>query len=688
MRNRYLQSHHLLLATIISIFALCMLVSCSDDSQEPELNDNQQHQLYNNPEKPYSYQIQGLTIHNPFYWLLESDSEATKNWLNQQSKQTEQYFLPLKKQSKKLELGTVSNIQNTSAIKHHYFYTNQKFSEFKNEWSLGHFNSLTQKVYEYPLGLTQKQKVTDLKVSTSGRYIAIQISTPTTTDFFGQLKSQFQWSIFDIANQNWTNRTFPATPEKTSFIWLDAQKFIYETPSRTKVLLANIQKDKRFDLTLIALKEDTIKNVALLASNEQLIVTTENDAKTSIVLAELKTIPSKTNVLVNKVAFQLNFIASDNNTLFFITDWAAPRKRIVSIDTTKPAKKYWREVITEKKSTLQDATLINNQWLLHYTNNTTNVLTSSTFNGRTSKEVFRDNAKSITINSHSKNKPLIEISSVSGSTLPLAIDIKNNSLSSVFPQELNTQLNIVNAKNNSKIFFYKNQKGTKIPITLISKNKITEKVQPTLLISHSLNGNNFQYRYNPLFRAFIEKGGRLAVAHTRGDNSYGDSWEKAGQQYKMNNVIDDLVSAQRWIIEHEYSSKNKLGAYTTAGNSIAFAGTLKHKNYFKAVVFNHGVYDLLLPQNINQLKLSEKQKELKQENLEQLEKINPRSNLNRARLPAILFDSQNKQNFPYVAELQNIQRANNLILLRTLGDENKENQLKQNLLFYLQELNF
>lgn len=669
---------------ILSIILICILISCDDDTQHIEPSDHTSHKLYNNLRKPHSYQINGLTVENPYFWLLDSNSEETKSWLAQQSEQTQKYYKSISSPTSKTELGTVSNYHYTTAIKNYYFYINKKFQEFEHEWLLGYFNEITFKTVEHPLQLNDDQSLVNLQVTPSGRFAAIHIKTKSGSSFFGQQQARYQWRIFDTANTDWLNRNLPITTQETSFVWIDERQFLYSNNMRTEIILANPLKNPRFDLNFIS-SQDKIESFSK-ANNTIIVNTKSHDEKNNIITAPLANIPADTSILIDKVSFKLKLVAANKNKLFFITDWAAPRKRIISVDIKKPQKKYWKEVIAQKKSILQDAILKDGIWILHYKDNTISHVDIAKANSKKTQSIFKKNDSSIKLNTGSGNTAIIEISSLAYSTQPLAVDLKNRSVANIFPQENHSTMSFSDGENKSKIHFYKNEHGTKLPITLIEKNSIKEQIKPTLLITHQVNGESFKYQYNPLLKAFIQNDGRIAVTHIRGDDSYGEAWKKAGKSYNMNNAIADLIGAQQWLVENEYSDRNTLAAYAEIGNALVFANMFQNKNHFKAIVLNQGVYDLVLPEHMNLIR-SKGNKQLGEKELDKIQGINPRKNNANVRIPTVLFTDQNRKNYPYIAELQNLQRANRPILLNNSNDKNMGERLKQTWLFLQQELN-
>src|SRR5262249_46767640 len=75
---------------------------------------------------------------------------------------------------------------------------------------------------------------------------------------------------------------------------------------------------------------------------------------------------SKPVALIDNFDSKYSFIDNDGPVFFFRTELTAPRGRVIAIDTRKPEKENWKEVIPEAKDTLESVHLVGDQFIADY----------------------------------------------------------------------------------------------------------------------------------------------------------------------------------------------------------------------------------------------------------------------------------------------------------------------------------
>lgn len=76
------------------------------------------------------------------------------------------------------------------------------------------------------------------------------------------------------------------------------------------------------------------------------------------------------------------FLGSTKNTLYFLTDADAPRRRIVAIDADNPDKTNWKEIVPQTKDPLQSARIVNRSLVAAYTQDARSAVRTFDIKGR------------------------------------------------------------------------------------------------------------------------------------------------------------------------------------------------------------------------------------------------------------------------------------------------------------------
>ena len=70
--------------------------------------------------------------------------------------------------------------------------------------------------------------------------------------------------------------------------------------------------------------------------------------------------------LIDQFENEYSFLGNDGPVFYFQTDVDAPRGRVIAIDTTKPEKPHWKEIIPQADETLRSISFVGNHFLASY----------------------------------------------------------------------------------------------------------------------------------------------------------------------------------------------------------------------------------------------------------------------------------------------------------------------------------
>jgi prolyl oligopeptidase len=93
---------------------------------------------------------------------------------------------------------------------------------------------------------------------------------------------------------------------------------------------------------------------------------------------------------------------------------------------------------------------------------------------------------------------------------------------------------------------------------------------------------------------WLERGGVFAVATLRGGNEFGESWHRAGMLDQKQHVFDDFIAAAWWLVEHRYTSPDRLAIRGASNGGLLMGAVLTQRpDLFRAVLCEFPDLDMI-----------------------------------------------------------------------------------------------
>ncbi len=145
--------------------------------------------------------------------------------------------------------------------------------------------------------------------------------------------------------------------------------------------------------------------------------------------------------------------------------------------------------------------------------------------------------------------------------------------------------------------FAKSADGTQVPMSVIHRKGLKrDGTTPALIYGYGGYGISLKpfYLGGDSFMLWLQQGGTLAIANLRGGAEYGEAWHTGGNLLHKQNVFDDFAACARYLIDNKYSSPAHMVAEGESNGGLLMGAEMtQHPSYFRAVVSQVGIYDML-----------------------------------------------------------------------------------------------
>jgi prolyl oligopeptidase len=317
------------------------------------------------------------------------------------------------------------------------------------------------------------------------------------------------------------------------------------------------------------------------------------DRRNRVFYLDLTRTDAKVVEMLNDFDAQYDFIDNDGPVFWFRTDLDAPRGRVIAIDSTRPERENWHEIIPVSEETLTGAKVLNNSFVCTYLKHARSEVKIFSLAGIFLRELELPGIGTVA-GFGGKCADTETFYSFTGFTTPGTIyrcDLAGDT-NSVFRAP---KVDFNPADYETKQVFYASKDGTRVPMFLTYKRGLKLDGQnPTLLYGYG----GFDISITPAFSVanlvWLELGGVYAVANLRGGGEYGEEWHQAGMKLHKQNVFDDFLAAGEWLVANGYTSPRKL-AISGASNGGLLIGACETQrpDLFAACLPQVGVLDML-----------------------------------------------------------------------------------------------
>lgn len=551
----------------------------------------------------------GTIVAEPYRWLEDDNSEATKEWVKEENKVTFDFLDKIPYRADWLQqLESMSNYPRYSAPSRNneYFYFSRN-------------NGLqNQSVLYRQKGLEGKpEEVLDPnKFSDDGTSSLATFSLPRDGHYavVGKSIGGSDWRTFYVMDMS----TLKYLPDSIKWVKVSGASWQgdgfyysrYPTPEKGKelstknenhmVYFHKIGTTQEQDILIYEDKANPQRfNTVFTSEDERYVFLNISDRGKGKDGNALWYFDNQSGdktfkpVIKDVSNYFYRFVEEVNGKFLISTNDGAKNSRVILVDPLNPEPSDWKTVIPEKPEVISSNSSAGGKLFVTYLKDVSSHVFVYDFNGKLEKEVKLP-ALGTANGFGGLHDDKFVFYTFTSFTFPPTIykyEIATGE-SSVFRKpelEFNPEDYVTDQ------VFYPSKDGTKIPMFIIYKKGI------------KLNGNNptilsgyggFNISINPSFSAsrisWLDQGGIYVSANLRGGSEYGEKWHQAGMRFNKQNVFDDFIAAAEYLVQKKYTSSKFLCVEGGSNGGLLIGAVINQRpDLFKVAVAQAGVMDML-----------------------------------------------------------------------------------------------
>ncbi|MCK6458670.1 MAG: prolyl oligopeptidase family serine peptidase [Planctomycetes bacterium] len=552
----------------------------------------------------------GTAVADPYRWLEEEDSPATRAWIEAQNEVTREYLddLPGRERIRgRLEsLWNIERYAIPSKAGGRYFYARN--DGLQNQYVLFVADALDAepRVLLDPNALSPDGTVAlaGRWPSPDGKHLAYALSqggsdwreiflrdVDTGTDRVDHLRwTKFSDAAWTADSKGFYYVRFPepakgeelkALSENGKIVYhaigtaQEQDKVVYERPDHPKWgIYPGVTDDGRYLVIWVDTNESR--------NNGVFVKDLANDGP----VVEL----------LDRMDAQYWPIGNDGTVFWFVTDLDAPMRRIIAIDLANPAREAWKTIVPEQPYAIEGAYVVGDRIVVHYLRRAQSRIELFHPDGTPDRAIPLPAAGSASFRRDAVGRRTDRelFFAFSGFVEPETIhryDFDAGKLSVFrrskvgFDPERFTTTQVV----------YRSRDGTPVTMFLAHRKDLRKSGDlPVLLDGYG----GFDIAITPSFSVedlvWMEMGGVLAVPNLRGGGEYGKPWHEAGMRERKQNVFDDFIAAAESLVTNGYSNRRRIAIRGTSNGGLLVGACMTQRpDLFAACIPEVGVMDML-----------------------------------------------------------------------------------------------
>jgi prolyl oligopeptidase len=542
--------------------------------------------------------LHGISITDPYRWLEDQNSPATRAWVEDQTQYARAYFevIPGRDRIRERihELLDVETYDSFIKSGNRYFFRRrlpgqEQPSIYLREGAAGEDQLLIDPATR---GAGHYTSVKPLRASADGSLLLFEVKQG------GERTGAFE--IFDTAKRRTLPDTLPRGYLHGFAFAPDANSFYYvheaSAPDRSCYRAAFhhvLGTDAAIDEQIFCAGEDPKLRLVLISGTRAigfLVYRFLDKTYTDFYLWRMGSSSAAIPIVRDAdYSFAPRLLPG---RIIAAVDQDAPNRRIVEVQARKKQNPLYFDLVPEADAPIHDWAITSNYIVASYIRGTHTQIAIFDRLGKYQGNIPCDDCNTVRIAAaNSDDEILLERESF---TLPIEIDRCSLPSCEISPcarrsapfdraDYVHTELN------------FPSTDGTSIPLFLVGRRDLlAEGTHPVIMTAYGGYGVPMTPQFSVFVTFFLEHGLLFALPNIRGGSEHGVSWHNAAKRRNRQAAFDDFLSAGEWLIRTGRTTASKLAIFGGSNSGLLVAAAMTQRpDLFRAVLCLAPMLDML-----------------------------------------------------------------------------------------------
>ena len=602
---------------------------------------------------PVTETLHGVTVTDPYRWLEDSKSPATRAWLETQMKYTEDYLAQVKIRPeivKRLtELVRVESY-STPIERANKFFFKKRLPE-ENQGSIYMREGLKGRdvklVDAGKLSADQNTSVNIADVSKDGALLVYEVRE-------GGADEQ-SIHLLEVTPGHELPDVFPPARYAAVSLSPDEKGMYYAKfePTGSLVFYHRPGTSVSSDSLVFgkSFAGETFGAMDLIAAEvtengRYLVIRVGHGVppkRVDIYAKDLRTPDAPIRPIIHGIDSRF-LPVNYGDDLYVLTDYQAENYRVIKVSLSDPAQEHWQTVVPEAKDVVSTIGIVGSKLFVTGLHDVFTQTQIYTLDGKPVGKISYPTlgAASGMSGRQTSNNAFYNFESF---TIPPAIyhyDVSTGK-TEVFAKP---QVPFDSSQYEVSQVLYTSQDGTRVPMFISAKKGLQRNGEaPALMFAYGGFNVSLVPHWDPEYAWWMEQGGFYAQPNLRGGGEYGEAWHKAGMFEKKQSVFDDFFAAAEYLLKNKYTSSAHLAIRGRSNGGLLMGVAMtQHPEMFGAIWCGYPLLDMLRYQNflVGRWWTSEYGSAENAEQFPYLQKYSPYHHVVKGtKYPAIMFNTGN-----------------------------------------------